>query len=48
MTNEYQKVEDHPELLRDKHSGAIINNDHTAYQRAIARANGAQKQRDDL
>jgi hypothetical protein len=32
MTNEYQKVEDHPELLRDKHSGAIINNDHTAYQ----------------
>jgi|TARA_R110000823_G_scaffold295886_1_gene415879 hypothetical protein len=48
MTNEYQKVEDHPELLRDKHSGAIINNDHTAYQRAIARANSAQKQRDDL
>jgi hypothetical protein len=45
---DYEKVEDYPELLRDKHSGAIINNNYTAYHRAVSRANAAQAQRDEL
>ena len=48
MAKNYQKVEDHPDLLRDKHSGAIINSDTNAYNRAVARAQAAQRQRDEL
>jgi len=32
----YKKVEGHSELVRDMESGAIINNDTTAYQNYIS------------
>ncbi|AOV60222.1 hypothetical protein S820908_074 [Synechococcus phage S-CAM9] len=32
----YKKVEGHSELIRDMDSGAVINNDTTAYQNYIA------------
>ena len=32
----YKKVEGHSDLVRDTQSGAIINNDTTAYQNYIA------------
>lgn len=32
----YKKVEGHSELVRDMDSGAVINNDTTAYQNYIA------------
>jgi hypothetical protein len=41
-------VEDNADLVRDKHSGAIVNTNTTAYDRAVARSKLAQKQRDDL
>jgi hypothetical protein len=44
----YIKVEDNADLVRDKHSGAIVNTNTTAYDRAVARSKSAQKQRDDL
>mgnify|MGYP003646907974 FL=1 len=44
----YIKVEDNADLVRDKHSGAIVNTNTTAYDRAVARSKLAQKQRDDL
>jgi len=44
----YIKVEDNVDLVRDKHSGAIVNTNTTAYDRAVSRSKSAQKQRDDL
>ena len=44
----YIKVEDNADLVRDKHSGAIVNSNTTACDRAVARSKSAQKQRDDL
>ena len=37
MDIKYQKVKDHPKLLRDSHSGAIVMNDFAAFQREKAR-----------
>jgi len=45
---EYIKVEENQDLSRDKHSGAIVNTNTTAYDRAVARSKSAQKQRDSL
>ena len=47
----YQKVEGHTELRRDTESGAVINNDTTAYQNYIAMRNEKLKEKnriDDL
>ena len=46
--DEYLKVKDEPDLMRDALSGAIINTNRTAYDRAVARAKAAQEQRDEL
>ena len=46
--DEYLKVKDEPDLMRDALSGAIINTNRTAYDRAVARAKAAQDQRDEL
>ena len=46
--DEYLKVKDEPDLMRDAVSGAIVNTNRTAYDRAVARAKSAQNQRDAL
>jgi hypothetical protein len=46
--DEYLKVKDEPDLMRDALSGAIVNTNRTAYDRAVARAKAAQEQRDEL
>ena len=46
--DEFIKVKDEPDLMRDALSGAIINTNRTAYDRAVARAKAAQEQRDEL
>ena len=45
---EFLKVEDEPDLMRDAVSGAIVNTNRTAYDRAVTRAKAAQEQRDGL
>jgi uncharacterized protein (UPF0276 family) len=45
---EYIKVENHPDLVRDTHSRAIVNTDLSAYQAAVARSRTAQKNKDEL
>ena len=41
----YQKVEGHAELMRDIESGAVINNDTTAYQNYMAMKNQKLKEK---
>jgi len=48
MSTEKLKVEGYNNLTRDTNSHAIINTDKTAYQRAIARAKAATKERDQF
>jgi len=48
MSIEKLKVEGYNNLARDTNSHAIINTDRTAYQRAIARAKAATKERDQF
>jgi len=45
---EFVKVENHPDLVRDTNSRAIVNTNMDAYKAAVARSRAAQKQRDDL
>ena len=45
---EYLRVEDNKDLVRDTNSKAIINTNRSAYESAVARAKAAQKQRDEL
>jgi hypothetical protein len=46
--SEFIQVKDHPKLLRDNNSRAIVNTDMEAYRAAVARAKSANKQRDEL
>ena len=48
MSKEYLKVEGYDNLVRDNNSHAIINTDKSAYQRAVARAKAAAKDRDEI
>jgi hypothetical protein len=48
MENEFIQVQDHPDLVRDKHSTGIINTNRNAYERAVRRAQSAQEERDAL
>ena len=48
MENEFVQVQDHPDLVRDKHSTGIISTNRTAYDIAVRRAQSAQEQRDEL
>ena len=45
---EYIQVKDHPDLVRDTQSHAIVNTNMAAYQAAIERSRAAQKQKDEL
>ena len=46
--SEFLQVKDHPKLVRDKNSRAIVNTDMEAYRSAVARSKSVNKQRDDL
>ena len=46
--NDYIQVEGHDNLVRDKHSSAIINRNRSAYEIAKKRAEDAQRQRDEI
>ena len=48
MEDNFVKVEGHPDLSRDIKSGAIINRNRGAYERAKRRAAEAQAQRDQI
>ena len=48
MSDNYIQVEGHPDLVRDKHSHAIINRNRSAYEQAKKRAAEAQRQRDEI
>ena len=48
MKEHYIPVEDHPDLVRDTTSHAIINRNVDAYEQAKKRAAAAQAQRDEI
>ena len=48
MDDNFIRVKENKDLSRHKASGTIVNTNKTAYQRAVARAAAAQKQRDEL
>ena len=48
MDNNKYMVEGHPNLVKDKKSGAVINTNRDAYAAAKKRAAAAQKQRDEI
>ena len=48
MSDNHVQVENHPDLVRDKHSHAIINKNRSAYEQAKRRATEAQKARDEI
>lgn len=45
---EYIQVKDHPDLVRETNSHAIINTNMAAYKAAVERSRAAQKQKDEL
>ena len=47
MSN-FTRVEGHQDLIRDNKSGAIINQNRSAYEMAKRRAADAQRQRDEI
>ena len=48
MEEKFVQVEGHPDLSRDLNSGAIINRNRSAYERAKKRAADAQVARDEI
>ena len=48
MSDNHVQVENHPDLVRDTHSHAIININRGAYERAKKRAQEAQESRDEI
>ena len=48
MEDKFVQVEGHPDLSRDMNSGAIINRNRSAYDRAKRRAAEAQISRDTI
>ena len=48
MSDNYIQVEGHPDLVRDRHSHAIINRNRSAYEQAKRRPTEAQKARDEI
>ena len=46
--SEFIKVKDHPNLLRESNSKAIVNTNFAAYEAAVKRSRAAQNQRDEL
>ena len=45
---DYIKVEEHPKLVRDSYSRAIINTDIHAYEAAIKRSRSVNQQKDTM
>ena len=48
MSDKFVQVEGHPDLSRDMNSGAIVNRNRSAYDRAKKRAREAQQSRDEI
>ena len=48
MSDRFVQVEGYPDLSRDMSSGAIVNRNRGAYDRAKKRVQDAQKTRDDI
>ena len=48
MDSDRYMVEGHPNLVKDKKSGAVINTNRDAYAAAKKRAASAQAQRDEI
>tara|TARA_Y100000389_G_C17314958_1_gene439960 strand:+ start:710 stop:940 length:231 start_codon:yes stop_codon:yes gene_type:complete len=48
MNDNHIQVEGHPDLVRDRHSHAIINRNRSAYDQAKKRAKEAQQSRDEI
>ena len=48
MSDRFVQVEGHPDLARDMNSGAIVNRNRSAYDKAKKRAQEAQQSRDDI
>ena len=48
MSDNHIQVEGHPDLVRDRHSHAIINRNRSAYDQAKKRAKEAQQSRDEI
>ena len=48
MSDKFVQVEGHPDLSRDMNSGAIVNLNRSAYDRAKKRAREAQQSRDEI
>ena len=48
MSDTHIQVENHPDLVRDTRSHAIINRNRSAYEQAKRRATEAQKARDEI
>ena len=48
MSDRFVQVEGHPDLSRDMNSGAIVNRNRSAYDKAKKRAQEAQHSRDDI
>ena len=45
---EYLRVKDHPDLVRDTQSHAVVNTNMAAYRAAVERSRSAQKSKDEL
>ena len=45
---DYIQVKDHPDLVRETNSHAIVNTNMAAYKAAVERSRAAQKQKDEL
>ena len=45
---EYLQVKDHPDLVRDTQSHAVVNTNMAAYRSAVERSRSAQKSKDEL
>jgi len=45
---EFVKVKDHPNLMRDMNSRAIVNTNLAAYEAAVRRKNATKKHKDEL
>ncbi len=45
---EYLQVKDHPDLVRDTQSHAVVNTNMAAYRAAVERSRSAQKSKDEL
>ena len=48
MSDKFVQVEGHPDLSRDMNSGAIVNRNRSADDRAKKRAQEAQQSRDEI